>query len=428
MKIVGYFSKFCAFAIACGPFAAWGSISNLELTQNKSPHAVQRDRLVQPELSSHDYLTILKHLGKQALPLDDHSLLTFFRNKRILVTGGAGSIGSEIIHQACRYHPQQIVAVDLSEFQTFQAQRTLHEFCPKTQLVTYLIGSITDADWIEAVLAQYQINMIYHAAAYKHVPLMEENPYQVVRNNVGGTRTLLALAAKAQVPIFVNISTDKAVAPSNAMGTGKRVNELLVRNTNETLSEDFNYVSVRFGNVFGSSGSVGPIFQEQIRKKGPITITHRDMTRYLMSISEAAQLVLVASSFPKTRNGIYILDMGEPVKILDLAQTMIQYLGYRPHDIPIQEIGIRPGEKLHESLCLDHENLQPTSHERIRIVQDKQNTADISTQVDALLQIKPHQGSELIRKELQIIIEHRTSVRGLFFTWPNHSFTHRIMS
>ena len=241
---------------------------------------------------------------------------------------------------------------------------------------------------------------------------MEENPYQAIKNNVGGTLNLLNAATDNGVQTFVNVSTDKAVNSRNVMGASKRINELLVRKMARSENQKANFLSVRFGNVFGSSGSVGPIFVKQILSGGPVTVTHPDMTRFMMSISEAAQLVLVASTLPKAQDGIFLLDMGQPIKILDLASVMSRKFGFQKNEIPIQITGIRPGEKIHEVLNTSNETLNPTSNQRILMVHDREVVDDVMAKVEKLITLKPSTDSKEIQTMLQEIVHDYSYSQG----------------
>jgi FlaA1/EpsC-like NDP-sugar epimerase len=359
------------------------------------------------ELTSDDFKAILKDLGREVQPINDHGLSNFLENKNILVTGGSGSIGSEIVRQACKYKPKQIIVLDQCEFTTFQVKGSIDQFCSGIK-VNHVLGSVTDPEFLDHLVKSNNIDIIYHAAAYKHVHLMEENPYQALKNNVGGTRNLLQAAAINGVKTFVNISTDKAVNPSCVMGASKRINELLIRKVGETQGPGSRFLSVRFGNVFGSSGSVGPIFEKQIRSGGPVTVTDPKMTRFMMSISEAAQLVLVSSSFPQSQDGIYVLDMGQPIKILDLAESMIRYMG-RP-EVEIKITGIRKGEKIHEILNTSNEILGSTSNSRIRVVQDSEVTGTIFWDVKTMLDdLSPSMTGGEVRELVHAIVSDYSS-------------------
>lgn len=295
-------------------------------------------------------------------------------NKTILVTGGAGSIGSEIVRQIIKYNPKQILVLDQAETPLHHLQLELEEKYDDLK-IKFLICDVANRNRLSIFFKKYQIDVVYHAAAYKHVPLMEENPAEAIITNIYGTKTLADLALFYKVSHFVMVSTDKAVNPSNVMGASKRAAEMYVQSLNlHSLKNDPNsvtkFITTRFGNVLGSNGSVVPLFKKQIEKGGPITITHPDIIRYFMTISEACQLVLEAGAMGKGGE-IFIFDMGEPVRIMDLAVKMIKLAGYVPHEeIKIQVTGLRPGEKLYEELLSDSSKTLPTHHEKIMVSKD----------------------------------------------------------
>jgi len=302
-------------------------------------------------------------LGRQAVRLDCAEISAKLRGKTVLVTGAAGSIGSELCRQIALFQPGRLVGLDAGETPMFFLEREMRARWPEMEFAG-VIASIQNRGRLCEVFRSYRPDVVFHAAAYKHVPLMEAHPFEAVENNVFGTRTLAECAAEAGVADFVMISSDKAVRPTNVMGATKRMAELVVRGLQNGGTK---FVSVRFGNVLGSNGSVIPIFQQQIRAGGPVTVTDPAMTRYFMTIPEAAQLVLQAST--QGRGGeIFVLDMGEPVKISDLARNLILLSGLRPgEDIEIQYTGMRPGEKLFEELAMEHEGTVETAHEKIRV-------------------------------------------------------------
>ena len=304
-------------------------------------------------------------LGRHSVMLDHESIAETLAGKTVMVTGAAGSIGSELCRQIARHTPRLIVGYDAAETPLFFLDR---EMKGGAQPVPFqpVIGSIQNRQRLAEVMQEYRPAVVYHAAAYKHVPMMEMNPYEAVANNVFGTESVLQMAMENGITSFIMISTDKAVNPTNVMGTTKRIAELLV---NAFSSNVMRCVSVRFGNVLGSNGSVIPIFQQQIAAGGPLTVTHPEMRRYFMTIPEAAQLVLQAAAIGKTGE-ILVLDMGEPVKIVDLATNMIRLAGLQPGaDIEVQFTGIRPGEKLYEEISLGDESMIPTPHRSIKVFQ-----------------------------------------------------------
>ncbi len=303
-------------------------------------------------------------LGREPVQLDDKNLHEFLSEKTVMVTGAGGSIGSELVRQIAGFNPKLIVLVERAEFMMFQIERELVGDFPETRFLP-LLADIGDAPRMREIFAEYKPQVIFHAAAHKHVPLMEINPTEAVKNNIFATKLIGELAGEFAVTDFVLISTDKAVNPTSVMGASKRIAEIVLQNLNNKYATRF--MAVRFGNVLGSAGSVVPIFKEQIRKGAAITVTDREMTRYFMTIPEASQLVLQAGALGKGGE-IFILDMGEPVKILDLAEDMIRLSGLQPYeDIDIVFTGIRNGEKLFEELEISGENLLKTEHPKIFI-------------------------------------------------------------
>jgi FlaA1/EpsC-like NDP-sugar epimerase len=302
-------------------------------------------------------------LDRSSVKLEVDKICDRLEGQVVLITGAAGSIGSELCHQVARFRPAAIVALDASETPLFYIQQEILERYPDVVFHAE-IGNIKNRDRLDAVFAKYGPSIVYHAAAYKHVPLMEAHIFEAVENNVLGTYNLAVTAAEHGVETFVMISSDKAVRPTNVMGVTKRVAELLIRSLH---SRGTRFVSVRFGNVLGSQGSVIPVFKKQIAAGGPVTVTHPDMRRYFMTIPEAVQLVLQASTMGKG-NEIFVLDMGQPVKIVDLARNLILLSGLRPDiDVKIEFTGLRPGEKLYEELSTIEEHTLPTYHQKIKV-------------------------------------------------------------
>ncbi len=305
-------------------------------------------------------------LGRSPVSLDARSIEKFLSGKTVLVTGAGGSIGSEIVRQLLCCRISKLVLVERSEFALFEIEREIIAALPSTEIVS-VIADVCDESRMRRVFERYQPQVVFHAAAYKHVPMMEQNAAEALRNNVLGTNTVGKLAGHYRAEGFVLISTDKAVNPSSVMGATKRAAELMIQDLNVRFAT--RYVAVRFGNVIGSNGSVIPTFKKQIKKGGPVTVTHPEMTRYFMTIPEASQLVLQAGAIGKGGE-IFILDMGEPIKILDLAKETIRLSGLKPfEDIQIVFTGMRPGEKLSEELETDKERLTKTSHSKIFIAQ-----------------------------------------------------------
>jgi len=303
-------------------------------------------------------------LGREAVQLDLDLIEVFLKDKVILVTGAGGSIGSEMCRQVCNFGPKLLLLIEQAENPLFHIERELQKQFPQVNMKA-LICNITDSTRVCGIFEQYHPEVVIHAAAHKHVPLMEINPGESVKNNVIGTKTVADAADKFNATNFVMISTDKAVNPTSIMGSSKRVAEMYIQNLNDISKTHF--VTVRFGNVLGSNGSVVPIFKNQIAQGGPVTVTHPDMKRYFMTIPEASQLVLQASAMGKGGE-IFVLDMGEPVKIVDLARELITLSGFSPgEDIEISFTGLRPGEKLFEELSIEGEHMQRTRHPKIGI-------------------------------------------------------------
>jgi FlaA1/EpsC-like NDP-sugar epimerase len=303
-------------------------------------------------------------LGREVIQLDLDLIEAFARNKTILVTGAGGSIGAEMCRQICQFAPKLLVLVEQAENPLFYVERELRRQFPSISLEP-VICDITDKARVDEVFARHRPEVVIHAAAHKHVPLMELNPGEAVKNNVLGTQTVADAADRYGATHFVMISTDKAVNPTSVMGSSKRIAEMYIQDLGRTSKTQF--VTVRFGNVLGSEGSVVPIFKRQIAEGGPVTITHPEMKRYFMTIPEASQLVLQAATMGQGGE-IFVLDMGEPVRIVDLAQELITLSGFRPgEDIEIVFTGPRPGEKLFEELRIEGENMQRTRHPKISI-------------------------------------------------------------
>jgi FlaA1/EpsC-like NDP-sugar epimerase len=303
-------------------------------------------------------------LGREVVQLDKAAIARTLAGKRVMVTGAGGSIGSEMVRQVARFRPEKLLLVERAEFALFEIDRELRGTFPDAEIVP-LVADINDELRLRSLFSHYRPEVIFHAAAHKHVPLMEHNPAEAVKNNCLGTRLLGEMAGRYGVETFVFISTDKAVNPSSVMGASKRLGELIIQDLNRCFKTRF--LAVRFGNVLGSTGSVIPVFRDQILKGGPVTVTHPDMVRYFMTIPEAAQLVLQAGTMSQGGE-IYVLNMGKPVKILDMAEEMIRLTGLKPYkDIEIVFSGIRPGEKLFEELGYNNEIMDRTEHPTIFI-------------------------------------------------------------
>lgn len=303
-------------------------------------------------------------LGRETVKLDMNGIADYVQGNNIMVTGGGGSIGSELCRQIAKFRPKQLIILDIYENNAYELQNELKYKYPKLNMKV-LIGSVRDKKRLDYIFRTYKPEVVFHAAAHKHVPLMEDSPMEAVKNNVFGTLYTTECADKYGAKRFVLISTDKAVNPTNVMGATKRMCEMIVQSMDKVSKTQF--VAVRFGNVLGSNGSVIPLFKKQIAQGGPVTVTNKYITRFFMTIPEAAKLVLQAGAFA---NGgeIFVLDMGEPVKIYDLAHDLIKLSGYEPDkDIKIEITGLRPGEKLYEELLMNEEGLQDTKHKKIFI-------------------------------------------------------------
>ena len=318
----------------------------------------------QVKVSQIRYVDVDDLLGRDPVSLDTGGLRQMLEGKSVLVTGGGGSIGSELCRQIARFKPGQIIIYELSEFALYRVTEDLKRAFPEQRLVP-IVGDIKDAARLQEIFERHHPTIVYHAAAYKHVPILEENnAWQAVRNNAWGTRVLADVASRFDIERFVYISSDKAVNPTNVMGATKRLAEMILQYQHSMATLPM--VLVRFGNVLGSSGSVIPKFREQIANGGPVTVTHPDITRYFMSIPEATQLVLQAGLMGRGGE-TFVLDMGQPIRIVDLARTMVRLSGYTEAEIPIAFTGLRPGEKLFEELLADNEKTLPTPHPKLRV-------------------------------------------------------------
>ena len=305
-------------------------------------------------------------LGREPIKLNNKNIGELIKDKVILVTGGGGSIGSELCRQIIKFKPERLVIVDIYENNLYDIEQELKFNYPKIK-IDAIVASVRETERLNEIFSEYKPYLVFHAAAHKHVPLMETSPLEAIKNNVFGTYNVANCAEKYGVKRFILISTDKAVNPTNIMGATKRLCEMIVQAKNKDSNTE--YVAVRFGNVLGSNGSVVPLFKQQIREGGPVTVTHPDIIRYFMTIPEAVSLVLQAGAYAQGGE-IFILDMGEPVKILDLAENMIRLSGLVPgEDIEIKFTGLRPGEKLYEELLIDDDNKKETANKRIFIGQ-----------------------------------------------------------
>lgn len=349
-------------------------------------------------------------LGREEIKLDTSSLDSFISDKVVLITGGGGSIGSELGRQIIKYNPKKLILIDIYENTLYDFQNELLRKHPDLD-VEALIISVRDFEAINRIIGKYKPNIVFHAAAHKHVPLMEENPNAAVKNNVFGTLNVVRSADINKVEKFVLISTDKAVNPTNVMGATKRIAEKIIQTYNGISDTD--YVAVRFGNVLGSNGSVIPLFKKQIYEGGPITVTDERVIRFFMTIPEACQLVLQAGAMA---NGgeIFVLDMGEPVKIIDLARDLIKLSGFEPDvDIKIEIVGLRPGEKLYEELLINSPNIEKTKHNKIFIEEcmdlDYQQTIP---PIEKLREFLDSDNPQIIKKELSKLVEGYIPYKG----------------
>ncbi len=303
-------------------------------------------------------------LGREPVQVNLREISSYLEGKIVLVTGGGGSIGSELCRQIARFKPRKLIALDIYENTIFELSNEIKNTYPGLEFEV-VITSVRSRQRLREVFLKYKPHVVFHAAAHKHVPLMEQNPKDAVINNIVGTKNMIDLSDEYAVENFVLISTDKAVNPTNVMGATKRIAEMLLQE--KSAHSRTSYSAVRFGNVLGSNGSVIPLFRKQIERGGPVTVTHEDITRYFMTIPEAVQLVIQAGALA-TGGEIFILDMGEPVRIIDLAENVIRLSGYTPYvDIDIKITGLRPGEKLYEELLLDEEGIEKTAHNKIYV-------------------------------------------------------------
>ena len=341
-------------------------------------------------------------LGRDQVVLDSKGISEYINNKVVLVTGAGGSIGSELCRQIVQFGPKVLILFDIYENTIYDIQNELRANFPSLDMKV-LIGSVRDKDRLEEIFKKYKIQVVFHAAAHKHVPLMEDSPKEAIKNNVFGTFNLAEVADKYEVEKFVIISTDKAVNPTNIMGATKRLCEMIAQAFDGVSKTEF--VAVRFGNVLGSNGSVIPLFKKQIKSGGPVTVTHRNITRYFMLIPEAAQLVLQAGGFAKGGE-IFVLDMGKPVKIYDLAMDLIKLSGLEPNrDIKVKVTGLRPGEKLYEELLMSEEGLLETTHNKIHIGKPTFDDMDVlKAKLEELKKILSEDDTQVIKNKMKEIV------------------------
>ena len=342
-------------------------------------------------------------LRRAPVSLNTDKIKIYLKDKRVMVTGAGGSIGSEIVRQIAKFDPKLIVLLGRGENSVYNIQRYMRKDFPEINVIVK-ICDVRDYNTLSQIFEETQPEVIFHAAAHKHVPLMEENPSQAIFNNIGGTRNLVNLSLDFSVKHFVNISTDKAVNPTSVMGASKRISEYVVQQGAKLSKQGQNFVSVRFGNVLGSRGSVIPIFKEQIRMGGPVTVTHPEMVRYFMTIPEASQLVLQAGALDKN-GAVFVLDMGEPMKIVDMARELIKLSGLEPDkDIKIQFSGIRDGEKLFEELLTAEEGTSMTQFEKIMVANNSGLPENLTEKLDNLFQVAKSGNGILIKEKIKELI------------------------
>jgi FlaA1/EpsC-like NDP-sugar epimerase len=342
-------------------------------------------------------------LGRTPVVLETGLIETYLRDKRVLVTGAGGSIGSELCWQISHFSPSSLILCDNTENNLFHVDMDLREEFPSVNTCSVL-SDVRNLSQMEGIFKKYKPDVIFHAAAYKHVPMMELNPWEAVHNNIRGTMNILSLASNNNVERFVMVSTDKAVRPCNIMGATKRVAELLTQ-AHALNYNKIRFMTVRFGNVLGSKGSVIPIFKEQIKRGGPVKVTHPEITRYFMTISEASQLILQAGAMGEGAE-IFILDMGTPVRIVDIARDLIRLSGLESNeDIEIEFIGLRPGEKLHEELITEGEGIVKTAHEKIMVLKAQGLQMDkLNSDVEELIDYAYKYDAESIKRKLKEIV------------------------
>lgn len=343
-------------------------------------------------------------LGRDPIMVNVDEIIGYVKNKTIMVTGGGGSIGSELCRQIAGHNPKQLIIIDIYENNAYDIQQELKRTYPELNLVV-LIASVRNTARMNTIFQKYHPDIVYHAAAHKHVPLMEDSPIEAIKNNVFGTLKTATAAGENNVEKFVLISTDKAVNPTNIMGASKRICEMIIQQFNQKYATEF--VAVRFGNVLGSNGSVIPLFKKQIEQGGPVTVTHKDIIRYFMTIPEAVSLVLQAGAYAKGGE-IFILDMGDPVRIYDLAENLIKLSGYVPgEDIEIKITGLRPGEKLYEELLMNEEGMKDTANHLIHIGKPiEMDEKEFQEGLDALAAVVADEGKapENVRAIVQKIV------------------------
>jgi len=343
-------------------------------------------------------------LGREIIHLEEERIGGYLKNSRILVTGAGGSIGSELCRQVCRFNPASIVLYDIAESPLYDIELELKQIFPYIDIIC-LLADVCDRHQLLLAFDTYKPNVVFHAAAFKHVPMLELQPWEAITNNIIGTRNIIEISKEYAIDRFIFVSTDKAVRPSNVMGASKRTVELLVQGQNGCDLTDIPFMIVRFGNVVGSVGSVVPRFRKQIELGGPVTVTHPDVTRYFMTIPEACQLILQSGAMGKGGE-IFILDMGRPIKIVDMARDLIRLSGFEPdEDITIEFTGLRPGEKLNEELITEGEGIDPTYHEKIMVLEGRVCDQEVlNGTIDELALLARDQDGEAIKVKLKELI------------------------
>jgi len=343
-------------------------------------------------------------LGREVVKLDEEKIGAYLQGQCVLVTGAGGSIGSELCRQICRFRPKSLILYERAESPLYEIELELKQNFREVKVVT-LLADVQDTKQLEKTFESYKPQTVFHAAAYKHVPLLELQPWKAIDNNIRGTANVVEVTNKYNVERFVFVSTDKAVRPANVMGASKRVAEILIQNQNGCGTSHTRFMIVRFGNVVGSVGSVVPLFKKQIKKGGPVTVTHPEVTRYFMTIPEACQLILQAGSMGKGGE-IFLLDMGTSIKIDDIARDLIRLSGFEPDvDIKIEYIGLRPGEKLYEELIIEGEGIVPTTHDKIMALKGAECDMHLlNGKIDELIKIGEDQKVEKIKAKLKEIV------------------------
>jgi len=343
-------------------------------------------------------------LGRDLIRLDEDKIGSYLQDQCVMVTGAGGSIGSELCRQICRFKPHRIVMIERAESPLYEINLELNQDFSDIKTIPVL-ADIQDKEQLEKAFEIYRPQTVFHAAAYKHVPMLEMQPWKAVDNNIQGTANLVEITNKYDVGRFVFVSTDKAVRPANVMGASKRIAEMLIQSQNGCGLSHTKFMTVRFGNVVGSVGSVIPLFKKQIKKGGPVTVTHPEVTRFFMTIPEACQLILQAGAMGKGGE-IFLLDMGTSIKIDDMARDLIRFSGFEPDvDIEIEYIGLRPGEKLSEELIIEGEDVVPTSHEKIMVLKGMDcNLQILNGNINNLIQLAKDQKIDTIKGKLQEMV------------------------